>query len=171
MRDIHKRALRWALVLMLIMVVSPGMAQTRWPADGWQVMPTQQGYATLLSRLKSAVTANNMGIVTDVGPTQTAAQRGVNIPGNRVVGVFRNDLAVEILRLSVPAMIEAPIRFYVTENEDGTATLSWKQPSAIFSPYIARLEDPGEAESLSDIAARLDTIFADIAEAATRKTP
>ncbi|GAA5178630.1 MULTISPECIES: hypothetical protein [Halomonadaceae] len=45
-----------------------------------------------------------------------------------------------------------------------------EQPSAIFSPYIAGLETPGEAESLSDIAARLDTIFADIAEAATRQT-
>ncbi|MBZ9566963.1 DUF302 domain-containing protein [Modicisalibacter tunisiensis] len=169
MKAIPDRILPWALGLMLMMVASTGMAQTRWPADGWQVIPTQQSYTTLLNRLKRAVTDNDMGIVTDVGPTQVAAQRGVKIPGNRVVGVFRNDLAVEILRLSVPAMIEAPIRFYVTENDDATATLSWKTPSAIFAPYVADLDDDERAAALADKARELDAIFARIAEDATQR--
>ncbi|TDX28331.1 uncharacterized protein (DUF302 family) [Modicisalibacter xianhensis] len=169
MKAIPEKILPWALALMLMIVASTGMAQTRWPADGWQVMPTQQSYTTLLNRLKHAVTDNDMGIVTDVGPTQVAAQRGVEIPGNRVVGVFRNDLAVKILRLSVPAMIEAPIRFYVTENEDGTATLSWKKPSAIFAPYVADLDDDQQAAALADTAHKLDAIFAHIAEDATQR--
>ncbi|WIX32628.1 DUF302 domain-containing protein [Salinicola sp. JS01] len=169
MISIPDRIRRWTLALMLMMVVSPGMAQTRWPENGWQVISTQQSYTTLLSHLKSAVTDNGMGIVTDVGPTQVAAQRGVKIPGNRVIGVFRNDLAVEILRLSVPAMIEAPIRFYVTENDDGTATLSWKKPSAIFAPYVAELDDDERAAALADKARELDALFARIAEDATQR--
>jgi hypothetical protein len=36
---------------------------------------------------------------------------------------------------SVPAGIEAPIRFYVTESDDGTAALAWRWPSAVFAPY------------------------------------
>ena len=63
-----------------------------------------------------------MGVVTQAGPTQAAASRGITIPGNRVIGVFNNDFAVNILALSTAAMIEAPIRFYVTEGADGTAT-------------------------------------------------
>ncbi len=59
-------------------------------------------------------------------------------------------------------MIEAPIRFYVTENADGTATLSYKTPSAVFAPYI----DEGGAE-LAAIAGELDAIFAAIAKGAT----
>ncbi|WP_280542680.1 DUF302 domain-containing protein [Chromohalobacter sp. 11-W] len=159
------------LALTLAAWVSPAMADTHWPQKDWHVIPTEQRYSALLEHLKSAVEANDMGIVTDVGPTQAAAQRGVEIPGNRVVGVFRNDFAVDILRLSVPAMIEAPIRFYVTENQDGTATLAWKRPSAIFAPYIARIDDPARAESLAGIADKLDTIFTDIAEVATAKRP
>ncbi|MCK0745999.1 DUF302 domain-containing protein [Chromohalobacter nigrandesensis] len=175
MRDDHKArhdsvTARLVLVAMLMLMTSVTWADDHWPQDGWRVIPTQQNYTTLLDHLKSAVEANDMGVVTDVGPTQAAAQRGVEIPGNRVVGVFRNDFAVDILRLSVPAMIEAPIRFYITENEDGTATLAWKLPSVIFAPYIARIDDPGRAESLAGIANKLDTIFADIAEQATAPT-
>jgi uncharacterized protein (DUF302 family) len=79
-----------------------------------------------------------------------------------VVGVFNNDFAVRTLEGSTAAMIEAPIRFYVTENGDGTATLSWKTPSAVFAPYA----DEGGAE-LQAIAGELDTKFEEIAAAAT----
>ena len=103
-----------------------------------------------------------MGVVTQVGPTGTARQRGIEIPENRVVGVFNNDFAVRILELSTAAMIEAPIRFYVTEDPDGTATLSWKEPSFVFAPYA----DEG-GESLADIARELDRRFTAIAERAT----
>jgi hypothetical protein len=58
-------------------------------------------------------------------------------------------------------MIEAPIRFYVTENADGTATLSYKSPSHVFAPYYAERGD-----GLRTIAGELDTIFAAIAERA-----
>ncbi|WP_234250040.1 DUF302 domain-containing protein [Billgrantia desiderata] len=116
-------------------------------------------YQELLSSLGAAIEAEEMAVVTEVGPTEAAANRGVIIPGNRVVGVFRNDYAVQILSLSVPAMIEAPIRFYVTENEDGSATLSWKTPSHVFAPYIEQAGPELEA-----VAVELDEIFAAIAE-------
>ena len=75
-----------------------------------------------------------------------------------MVGVFNNDFAVRILALSTAAMIEAPVRFYVTENADGTATLSWKEPSFVFAPY---LDEGGPA--LAGIAQDLDRHFAAIA--------
>ena len=88
-----------------------------------------------------------MGVITQAGPTATARARGIDIPQNRVIGVFNNDFAVKVLETSTAAMIEAPIRFYVTENENGSATLSYKTPSFVFAPYAA--EGGGELENLA----------------------
>jgi len=55
----------------------------------------------------------------------------------------------------VPAGIEAPIRFYVTENANGTASLTYRTPSAVFTPY--------QSEKLNAMAAELDPIFERIA--------
>ncbi|MDN3524908.1 DUF302 domain-containing protein [Halomonas sabkhae] len=155
------------LILMLSFMALPASAETPWPEEGWRVMPTQHSYSDLLDQLKQAVKDNGMGVVFDVGPTEVAAERGVEIPGNRVVGVFRNDIAVEMLRLSVPAMIEAPLRFYVTENEDGTATLAWQLPSEVFAPYAADLDDSSQADALNELADQLEERLAEIAEQAT----
>ncbi|MFC3284937.1 DUF302 domain-containing protein [Litchfieldella rifensis] len=143
-------------------LILPAVAGTEWPDEGWQVIPTQQTYHDLLDGLHESVEAEGMIVVTDAGPTEAAASRGETIPGNRVVGVFRNDFAVRAVRASVPAMIEAPIRFYVTEEEDGTATLSWKTPSHVFAPYV------GEGgEELRKLAEELDAIFEAIARRTT----
>lgn len=156
--------LRVFVGLLVFLLGLPLAAATDWPAEGWEVRPTTVTYSELLEALHEAVEAEEMVVVTEVGPTQAAAQRGVTIPGNRVVGVFRNDYAVRILELSVPAMIEAPIRFYVTENEDNTATLSWKSPSHVFAPYVAKAGPELEA-----VAEELDGVFAAIAERAAGK--
>ena len=130
---------------------------------GWEVMPTDKSYADLIAGVKAGAKANKMGVVTQAGPTGAAKRRGIEIPGNRVIGLFNNDFAVKILALSTAAMIEAPVRMYVTENTDGTATLSYKRPSHVFAPYM---EEAGAG--LADLAAQLDTRFAAIAQAATR---
>ncbi|WP_424934049.1 DUF302 domain-containing protein [Amaricoccus macauensis] len=136
-------------------------AQSMEPREGWSVSPTTKSYADLVEATKDAITGEGFGVVTEAGPTEAAAQRGVEIPGNRVIGAFNNVYAVRILELSVPAMIEAPVRFYVTENEDGTAMLSYKLPSHVFAPYY---DDAGE--ELETIAGELDAAFAAIAEVA-----
>ncbi|WP_299147085.1 DUF302 domain-containing protein [uncultured Tateyamaria sp.] len=132
--------------------------------DGWAVTPTTKSYDILIDDVKKAAKANKMGVVTQAGPTGAAANRGITIPGNRVIGLFNNLYAVEVLSLSTAAMIEAPIRIYVTENEDETATLSYKLPSTVFAPYIAEA-----GPELERIAGELDAIFADISAQATQQ--
>ncbi len=150
-----------ALILAAVLVL-PAHGNSIPEREGWRVIPTEQSFDALLESLEEAVVAEEMGLVTNVGPTQAAAQRGEEIPGNRVIGVFRNDFAVRAVRASVPAMIEAPIRFYVTEEEDGTATLSWKTPGHVFAPYL----DEG-GEDLRAVADELDEIFEAIGQRAT----
>lgn len=160
---------RLALFLAAVLAAAPfaalqAHAGSIAPRQGWAVHDTAQAYGDLLDSLKAAIKAEGMFVVTQAGPTGAAAKRGITIPGNRVVGVYRNDYAVRALAASTAAMIEAPIRFYVTENADGTATLSYKTPGAVFGPYL----DEG-GDELGAIAAELDAIFAAIAARAVAK--
>ena len=144
------------------------LASAAWAADmaerpGWAVMPTEKAFAALVKDLSAAVKANGMIVVTRAGPTKAAAKRGITIPGNMVVGVFNNDFAVRVLATSTAAMIEAPIRFYVTENADGYATLSYKLPSFVLAPYA----DEGGAELVA-LAEELNAKFAAIAAEAVQ---
>jgi len=151
------------LAVMMSILTSAGYAQGIPARDGWVVTDTTKTYVELISALKSAVKANGMGVVTQAGPTKAAAGRGITIPGNRIIGVFNNDFAVKVLETSTAAMIEAPIRFYITENTDGTATLSYKTPSHVFAPYL-----PEGGDRLKTLAADLDTRFATIAATASQ---
>jgi uncharacterized protein (DUF302 family) len=131
------------------------------PRDGWSVTPTAKGYTQLIDDVKSAASAHKMGVVTQAGPTGAAKNRGVTIPGNRVIGLFNNSYAVDILSLSTAAMIEAPIRMYITENPDGSATLSYKLPSTVFAPYMTE-----GGPQLGILANELDAVFASINDTA-----
>lgn len=147
-----------ALMLSLSLAGAPSEAGPIAPRDGWAIAESGKDYATLLEALKAAIKAEGMFKVTEAGPTEAAKRRGITIPGNRVIGVYRNDFAVRALTASTAAMIEAPIRFYVTEGPDGNGWLSYKTPSAVFAPYAT---EGGEA--LATIGKELDTIFAAIA--------
>jgi uncharacterized protein (DUF302 family) len=141
---------------------------------GFTSFETPHDFQTLVERAEAAVKANAMFVVTRASASKGAASRGLTIPGNMVLGVYRNDFAVRMLEASIPAGIEAPmleasipagieapIRFYVTENADGLASLSYRVPSAVFAPY----EDGGAV--LAALAGELDRIFAAIAAQAS----
>ncbi len=150
-----------AVFLLLPGIPAPAPAADWAAPDGWSVIDTGHGYKALIGRLDGAIKANKMGLVGRASATLGAkAILKQTIPGNMVIGVYRPDFAVRMLAASVPAGIEAPIRFYITENGDGTATLSYKKPSAVFAPYA----DGGEA--LRELAAELDVLFAKIAREA-----
>ena len=130
--------------------------------NGWVVIPTRHPFAELSDRLDKAIGKNGMGLVNAASASEGAKAQGIVIPGNRVVGVFRNDFARRMLAASLPAGIEAPIRFYLTENADGSATLSFRTPGAVFAPYLA-----AAGPDLAKVASELDAVFARIAADAT----
>lgn len=132
--------------------------------SGWRVVETDITFNNLVDRVKASVKTQKMGLVTQASASAGAKGQGITIPGNRIMGVYRNDYARRMLKASIAAGIEAPIRFYVTENADLTATLSWKTPSFVFAPYM----DEGGAD-LKAMAAELDGVFEAIAAGAVAK--
>ncbi|MEL6479306.1 MAG: DUF302 domain-containing protein [Pseudomonadota bacterium] len=156
--------MRYVLIPALALLLGlPAVAGSLDPRPGWAVHDTDLGHAALFDRLKAAVKAEGLIVVTRAGPTKAAKARGIEIPDNMVVGVYNNDYAVRALALSTAAMIEAPIRFYLTGDGDGTATLSYKLPSTVFAPYFNEGGD-----GLRALAAELDGKFAAIAAAAIK---
>ncbi|SPH19844.1 hypothetical protein ASD8599_00584 [Ascidiaceihabitans donghaensis] len=147
------------LILVMCFIPLSLRAEDLSVRDGWAVHKTDKPYVQLVKDTRAAVKTHGMFVVTQAGPTAAAAKRGITIPGNRVIGVFNNDFAVKVLGTSTAAMIEAPIRLYVTENANKTATLSYKMPTFIFAPY----KKDGGTE-LMTLAEELDSIFAKIAK-------
>ncbi len=153
-----------AVIILALALCAPAAgtlgAENPTPYPGTRVIKTDFAYAELIKRIDGAVKKNKMGLVTRASATLGAKRAlGLTIPGNMVIGVYHPKFAVRMLRASVPAGIEAPLRFYITENADKSATLTYRKPSAVFAPY-------GSA-ALDKMAGELDVIFANIAKDAT----
>ncbi len=117
-------------------------------------------FDTLSERLEHAILANGLAVVAQASASKGAKARGVEIPGNVVVMVFRNDYAVRMLEASISAGIEAPLRLYLTESSDGSASISYYYPSSIFARY--------GNNDLDDMAKELDPIIENIVRDAVR---
>tara|TARA_R110002110_G_scaffold114130_5_gene283024 strand:+ start:6704 stop:7153 length:450 start_codon:yes stop_codon:yes gene_type:complete len=125
-----------------------------------QSLASAKPFQQLVEDLKASVKTHKMIVVTSACASCGAKGRGIVIPGNTVLGVYRNDFAIRMLEADIDAGIEAPIRFYITENPDKTATLSWRKPSDIFAPY--------DNAGLTAMALELDGIFSVIAADAVK---
>lgn len=147
----YARVLALATLLLAGAGAGAGAAAADIPYPGTRTVASKHGFDALVSRVEAAVSERKMGLVAQASASRGAAARGVKIPGNAVLMVFRNDYAVRMLQASVPAGIEAPLRIYVTENADGTANLTYRTPSAVFAPY--------RSDKLGAMAKELDPIF------------
>lgn len=131
------------------------------PYSGTRTISSKYSFDRLVQRLELTIADHQMGLVAQASASKGAAARGVKIPGNAVLMVFRNDYAVRMLEASVPAGIEAPLRLYVTENADGTGSITYRPPTATFAPYgnarldaLARELDPILAKIVGDAAGK-----------------
>src|SRR5262245_17433094 len=139
-------------------IVTAGLMLPEWLAAGQT--HAQEARLTAVSRasfqkvaeaLERAIAEEKMGLVCHANAQRRAAARGVTIKGNQVLMVFQPDFAVRLLAADPRAGFEAPIRIYLYENPDGTATVSYLPPSAVFAPY----RNP----EVQAIGAELDPIF------------
>ncbi|NQU59415.1 MAG: DUF302 domain-containing protein [Rhodospirillales bacterium] len=121
------------------------------PYSGTMTIDTQQPFAAYLDKLKKAIGANKMGLVGEACATCGAKAIGVTIAGNRVLMIFNPNFAVRMLKASIAAGVEAPLRLYVTETATGMAHLSYRLPSHVFAPY--------DVAALNDMAGELDLVF------------
>lgn len=144
-----------ALLGVIAIAAPAARAAETAPLPGTVVMHAKEPFARFVAGLKAAIAKHHMGLVGDACASCGAKAIGVTIPGNRVLMIFNPHYAVRMLKASVPAGIEAPLRLYVTENADGTATLTYRKPTAVFAPYGSK--------DLDAMAKELDPVVAAIA--------
>jgi uncharacterized protein (DUF302 family) len=147
MPRIH-RFMAGAFVLLGVLVGTRAVAEGPLPRVG---IASRYEFATTLERLQDAVAANGLGVVTRANAQNGARSLGVSIPGNQVWGVFGPRFAVRMLKASVEAGLEAPLRLYIVESPDGKVTVSYVKPSVVFAPYGNK--------DLDAMARELDPLF------------
>lgn len=148
--------------LAMLSVAPPALAAElgpKFPLAGSQSLRSVKPFEDLWNDLRRAVESHRMLVVAQASASRGAASRGVAIPGNAIVEVFRNDYAVRMLEASVGAGYEAPLRFYIVETPSGSL-LMYRTPTAVFAPY--------GSEQLNLLADELDDVFAQIAAEAIR---
>lgn len=156
-----EKSMRAALISSLVFFfVFPAAAEVVTPYPATVVVETGRPFTEFVKKLEAAIAANKMGVVARACATCGARSIGATIPGNRVIMIFRPDFAVRMLKASIAAGIEAPLRLYLTERPDGTARLTYRSPSSVFAPY--RVAD------LDAMAGELDKILAKIVADAMR---
>jgi len=95
-----------------------------------------------------------MALVADIDVQANARKMGIEIPGNRILEVFRPDLAVRVWEAEIAAGVDIPVRIHVHESTDGRVRARYRKPSEAFAPHANG--------ALSEIGADLDPIFARI---------
>ena len=142
------RTLTAGMLMLAFLLGTPAAAR---PPDPRVTVASSHDFPATLELLQSAVAANGLGIVTQANAQNGARSLGVRIPGNQVWGIFGPRYAVRMLKASIPAGIEAPVRLYIVEAADGKVSVTYVKPSVVFAPY-------GNAD-LDQMAAELDALF------------
>ena len=153
----HYQRAVWAVVIVACVwgwaLATPGTGEARDPSAR-VVLHSGKPFQVFTKDLLAAIRKNQMGVVCRTNAQAGAASRGVTVPGNQVLMLFRADYAVRMLKADVEAGFEAPLRVYVVEQPDGMAKVSYIKPSDVFAGY--------QNADLDTMAAELDAIFAAI---------
>lgn len=149
------QAIRLAVLIFSLAALLGGTALAQ--TQPYVKVHSRYDFPTTGKKLQAAMKANRMGLVNRASAQAGAKSIGVKIPGNQVWGLFHPRFAVRMLKASVDAGFEAPIRLYLVEDQDGSVTVRYQKPSDLFRPY--------NHPDLNAMARELDDIFARIVNA------
>lgn len=135
----------------LLFAAVPAHSET---VAGYRIVHSKSPFAQLEEKLKAAIAKNKMNPVNRASASDGAKGRGVTIRGDAVIGVFRNDFAVRMLEANIDAGIEAPVRLHLVEEADGTSSIRYYLPSAVFGHY--------DGDAIKALGKELDGIFEQI---------
>lgn len=145
-------------VVVFAIVLGTGWGASEAGEEARVVRASPAPFAAVAEALERAIEQSKLALVCHANAQRGAAARGVAIKGNQVMMVFRNDFAVRLLAADPAAGFEAPIRIYLYENRDGTATVSYIPPTTLFAPY--------RHAEVQAVAAELDPIVRSIVDRA-----
>lgn len=105
------------------------------------------------AKLIEAVQAVPMGLVAHINGQANAAKRGLSVPADQILEVFRPDFAIRVWQAEKAAGIDIPLRIHLYEA-DGRTVVAFRSAKEVFAPYA----NP----ALDALAAEIDPVFAGI---------
>ncbi len=101
-------------------------------------------------KLIAAIAAYPMGLVAHANGQANCAKKGITVPADQVLEVFRPDYAVKVWKAEKAAGIDIPLRIHLYEA-DGRTWIAYRPAAEVFKPY----SNP----QLDVLGSELDVIF------------
>ena len=101
-------------------------------------------------KLIAAVNAYPMGLVAHANGQANCAKKGISVPADQVLEVFRPDYAVKVWAADKAAGIDIPLRIHLYEA-GGKTWVAYRPAAEVFKPYV----NP----QLDVLGGELDVIF------------
>ena len=101
-------------------------------------------------KLIAAVNAYPMGLVAHANGQANCAKKGISVPADQVLEVFRPDYAVKVWAAEKAAGIDIPLRIHLYEA-GGKTWVAYRPAAEVFKPYV----NP----QLDVLGGELDVIF------------
>lgn len=84
--------------------------------------------------LIDAIGAYPMGLVAHINGQSNCAKRGIPVPADQILEVFRPDFAVRVWQADKAAGIDIPLRIHLYDAS-GRTTVAFREPHEVFQPY------------------------------------
>lgn len=111
--------------------------------------------ADVVARLVAAIAEAPLALVAHIDGQANAAKRGIVVPADQILEVFRPDFAVRVWEADKRAGIEIPLRIHVYESA-GSSFVAHRPPAEVFAPY----GNPRLDAVARDVAPLFERVFA-----------
>lgn len=86
-------------------------------------------------KLIDAIAAYPMGLVAHANGQANCAKKGITVPADQVLEVFRPDYAVKVWAAEKAAGIDIPLRIHLYETQ-GKTWVAYRPATEVFKPYV-----------------------------------
>lgn len=108
---------------------------------------------TAAAKLTEAAQAVPMGVLAHLNGQANCAKKGIEVPADQILEIFRPDFAIRVWKAHKPAGIDIPLRIHLYVL-DGKTVVSYRTADEVFAQYAI--------PELTAIAADIDRIFSAI---------
>jgi uncharacterized protein (DUF302 family) len=102
------------------------------------------------AKLIEAAQAVPMGVLAHINGQANCAKKGIAVPADQILEMFRPDFAIRVWKAHKPAGIDIPLRIHLYAADGGTV-VNYRTAGEAFAPYAS--------PALDAIAADIDPMF------------
>jgi uncharacterized protein (DUF302 family) len=102
------------------------------------------------AKLTEAAQAVPMGVLAHINGQANCAKKGIAVPADQILEIFRPDFAIRVWQAHKPAGIDIPLRIHLYDA-GGKTVVNFRTAREVFAPYAS--------PALDAIAGDIDPIF------------